>query len=223
MRTDMPVRPYPILPQPGQWLIDQRLLTQAESGAVPHQEQPYQERADGHGKQCCSGVSMASVTVWTWTSTLPGKTPMTQKLHFSHRELKSAFSRFVSISKNTSTSLPIKKDFPLYTIYAVECGLRYLLLENLRKDTTERLDDDYLTHDLNYLLKIVGINKKLPPFQRKAPRKESAKKKNIENNITSGKLHELYRYGGRLDSECENDLMKHLLVILTKIEELMRI
>ena len=146
---------------------------------------------------------------------------MTQKLHFSNRELKNAFTQFAKKATSTSVpiSVPIKKDFILYAIYAVECGLKYILLENLKKDTTKRLEDDHLTHDLNLLLKMTRINKQLPTFRRKVPPRNT-----INNiNITSGKLHQLYRYGGKLDSECEEKLIGHLFDIFTKIEEFMRI
>ena len=168
--------------------------------------------AGGHGQELlpCSG-SVASATIRFFplhTNVLMAM------LHFSKEELKKAFLKFSQISRSNSGPTQIKKDFLLYAIYAVECGLEYLFLKDRRIHTTKRLaeyDDStsIKTHDLNSLLRKVRMREQLPQFQRMDARRK---------NISSEELHVLYRYGGELDPRCEGDLMKRLSNIAYEIE-----
>ena len=168
--------------------------------------------AGGHGLLQCSG-SVASATVCFFTL----HTSLMAMLHFSKEELKKAFLKFSKIySRSNSGPTHIKEDFLLYAIYAVECGLKFLFLKNRGIHTTDRLAEDDLTsiktHDLNSLLRGVRMNGKFPQFRRMKSRQ----------SVSSEKFHELYRYGGRLDSECEKNLMQILSSITNEIQNNLR-
>ena len=162
----------------------------------------------GQGLLQCHG-SVASATIRFF----PLHTSLMAMLHFSKQELGKSFLKFSQISQLDSGPAQIKKDFLLYAIYAVECGLKYLFLKDREIHTTERLEDydrnSIKTHDLNSLLQKVGIRKKLPQFRRINTRQKS---------ISSEELHVLYRYGGKLDPECEEDLVGNLSNIAYEIQ-----
>lgn len=185
---------------------------QASSGeTLPLQMPLCRGWAGGHGQGLLPGSrSVVSATIRFF----PLHTNLMAMLHFSKQELKKAFLKFSQISRSNSGPTQIKKDFLLYAIYAVECGLKYLFLKDRRIHTTKRLaeyDDStsIKTHDLNSLLRKVRMREQLPQFQRMDARRK---------NISSEELHVLYRYGGELDPRCEGDLMKRLSNIAYEIE-----
>ena len=138
-----------------------------------------------------------------------------KRLHFSQRELESAFRRFVNISKPNNNSSPIDKDFLLYSIYAVECGLKALLVG--KGGTTKKLDDECFTHDINFLLE------KVPVFQRTHRLRPMQGKCNGEKRgISPHQLHELYRYGGQLESRSQADLIGNLTKLCEEIAHQLR-
>lgn len=137
----------------------------------------------------------------------------TKQLHFSDRELESAFRQFVNTSNQ---SFQVNKKSLLCTIYAVECGLKCLILRNPRtrargRDTTF-LPRDYRTHDINFLLKKEKIFKRWPRLSKTIARSS----KNSEE-IEPMQLQELYRYGGQLEPTYENIIISDLSKILKKV------
>jgi len=95
--------------------------------------------------------------------------------------------------------------------------LKYLFLKDRGIHTPKGLSEydstGIKTHNLNSLLRKVRMRKQLSKFRR-----TGTHKKDISKDISSEELHVLYRYGGQLDSECEEDLMESLSSIIYEIE-----
>ena len=200
-----------MLPKPSQRFPGWQPCAQVVSGGTLPLQMPFcRGWVGGHGQgllQCSESVASATIRFF------PLHTSLMAMLHFSKEELKKAFLKFSQISRSNSGPTQIKKDFLLYAIYAVECGLKYLFLRNRGIHTTKRLaeyDDStsIKTHDLNSLLRKVKIREKLPKFRRI---------NSCHKDVSSEKLHELYRYGGKLDPACEAGLMKGLSKIVYEI------
>lgn len=75
----------------------------------------------------------------------------------------------------------------LLLTYAAECGLKLALLQKRGVHTTQRLDEDDLTHDLNALLRSLGQAPSFRTVRAVEPKGE---------DVAPGGLHELLRYGG---------------------------
>jgi len=122
-------------------------------------------------------------------------------LPVSHKELEKAFRRHT-----TSGDGDVGNDSKLLLlVYAVECGLKRMLLKERNHTSTARLADDDLTHDLNHLLKKLGGSPKFPSIQidRLDGRAEQ---------VSVDRLHEALRYGVRLtDREKISKVVRELL------------
>lgn len=135
-------------------------------------------------------------------------------LHFSRKELRKAFLDFSKLSQSRlkSTNAKVRRSFLLYAIYAVEYGLKCILLITRDLKSTSELGKEDLTHDLNILLsksEIIDGSSNL--FQRL--------QRHDERNIPSKQLHELYRYGGQLNTSSEKNLIKNLSGLFIKIKD----
>ena len=198
----------PMVPKPTQWLPGWQPCIQAGGDvALPLRMPFWRGWVGGQELLPCSG-SVASATGRFFT--LPTKTLMAM-LHFSRRELRKAFLDFSKLSKSRSKSTKVQRNFLLYAIYAVECGLKCILLITRNLESTNELATEDLTHDLNILLrksKIIDQSSNL--FQRLQRRGK---------NIPSKQLHELYRYGGQLDTRSENNLIENLSDLFIKIKD----
>ena len=198
-----------MLPKPSQWLPGWQPCIQVGGDvALPLRMPFWRGWAGGQGPLPCSG-SVASATGRFFT--LHTKTLMAM-LHFSRKELRKAFLSFSKLSKSKPGSTQIQKEFILYAIYAAECGLKCILLTTRKLDNTNKLREEDLTHDLNVLLKeLKTIDGKSKLFQRM--------KRHGKDNIPSKRLHELYRYGGQLDTRSENNLIENLSDLFIKIKD----
>lgn len=167
-------------------------------------------------------------------STLPPTpgtgTPTSDQLHFTQKELRNAFRQFANISqgegKSTKKSIQISKNFLLYSIYAVECGLKAIILENIRVKTTKKLPKKYRNHDINALLGAVNSVKRSPRLHRmhRLPQMSRIRSGGGEREIIPpGRLHELYRYGGQLDPESQDILIRNLSILFEKIGHKLKI
>ena len=205
-----------MLPKPSQWLPGWQPCIQAGGDvALPLRMPFWRGWAGGQGLLPCFGP-VASATGRFFT--LHTKTLMAM-LHFSRIELRKAFYKFSRISRSTSGSTQIGRDFLLYAIYAAECGLKYLLMGKRigreRINTTRQLEDKYLNHNLTILSEEApGIKSSKSKFQGMI-RKGNKKHK---DHVSTERLHELYRYGGQLDKDSESNLIKDLSDLLTQIE-----
>ena len=169
--------------------------------------QPWPQAGSGLGLLQCSGSAASAISVFP-----PNTNVLMAMLHVSKRELRTAFLNFSEISRSNSRPTQIEERFLLYAIYAVECGLKYLFLKDREMHTTEALEKYDLrnikTHNLNSLLREVQMGMTLPRFLRME----------TNENISPGDLHQLYRYGGRLNPRCEEDLMEKLSNIFDEIQ-----
>jgi HEPN domain-containing protein len=80
---------------------------------------------------------------------------MATKIPFTDREMKKAWDQ------NLRAISPVKEQYRtnahrLLLFYAVECGLKFLIMRNKRQSRTDGLNPDILTHDINKLLKELG-------------------------------------------------------------------
>ena len=168
----------------------------------------------GQGLLQCHG-SVASPKIRFF----PLHTSLMAMLHFSKQELRKSFLNFSKISqsklrnpKSTSRSTnKVQKEVLLYATYAVECGLKYMLLVRRDLESTGQLAKEDLSHDLNYLLGKREITDRQPKLFKNMKRGEQT--------ISSKQLHELYRYGGQLNTDSENNLIEVLSSLLITIKD----
>jgi hypothetical protein len=128
------------------------------------------------------------------------------KLHFGRHHLEGAFRAHRTLYRSGTTS----GSAMLLLCYAVECGLKLVLLVRRELHTTARLADDDLTHDLDDLQRKVGCGHRLGHWQATQP---------VCNHMAAPHLHELFRYGGKMESNKLNDLRARLETIVRWIEE----
>lgn len=123
-------------------------------------------------------------------------------LHVSPAELEKAFRRHASSGHGVATN----DSRLLLLVYAVECGLKRLLLKQRGLKSTDRLDDDDLTHDLNHLLRKIGGRPHFPsiPIDKLDGR---------PGQVSVEQLHEALRYGvGLTDRERIAAIIRELIL-----------
>ncbi len=130
-------------------------------------------------------------------------------MHVGRRELERAFRRHAQVGNKEV----VNDSGLLLLIYAIECGLKRLLLETRGLHSTERLEEDDLTHDLDQLLKIVGGS---PRFCFASIKLDGA-----NEHINSEKLHQALRYGVRLHAQDRERIFKVVTNIVVWLEEAM--
>lgn len=148
--------------------------------------------------------------------------PNSESPHFTFYELRNAFRKYVKFSEPKYNSSSMNKDFLLYSIYAVECGLKALILKDFALPNNTALSE-LTTGDLRGREGNKGwghnINKLLEKVE--ALKLERGLSEGVRNrdkeSIQPVRLHELYRYGGQLELESENTLIRELLVLFNKI------
>jgi len=105
----------------------------------------------------------------------------------------------------------------LLLFYAVECGLKAVVMKRNKKDLTD-LCPEFLEaqHNINKLLDILsaGTPLKLPDqlFMKSLNNK-------TERKFTPGDINQMWRYGGRSDKITDQDIEKQLLNIVSWIEK----
>lgn len=108
--------------------------------------------------------------------------------NFSRKELRKAFLDFSKLSKSRPRFTKVQRNFLVYAIYIIECGLKCILPVTRDLKSTNQLGEENLTRDLGVLLsKSKTIDKSPKLFQRMQRDRKS---------ISSKQLYELYRYGG---------------------------
>ncbi len=137
------------------------------------------------------------------------------KLDVSRRELERAWRHLRQHSEGELTEPAagrVAAAKVLLGLYAVECGLKLLLLDRRQVHHTSQLDsdDDFYTHDLNALLQQLGQ----PPRFRHSV---AAQPKGVR--VAPVRLHELYRYGGLLCSTEESSLCASVLELFGFVED----
>lgn len=133
---------------------------------------------------------------------------------FTDREIEKARRDNWSASCKT----PRSKAHRLLLFYAVECGLKAVLMKRGKPRTNRTdlcIDIAQCQHDVNKLLDClsVGNNLKLPAQVTMKPIKGKSGK-NDERKFTPGEVNQMWRYGGcssladTSDEELENKLLE---------------
>jgi len=101
----------------------------------------------------------------------------------------------------------------LLQLYAIECGLKLILLQRRQQHSTADLADDDRTHDLDTLLKRLNASLKdrIGNYKAQDPRGAGF--------MSSGRLHELFRYGGAVSQSDQVKLGQSCATILQWIED----
>lgn len=102
----------------------------------------------------------------------------------------------------------------LILFYAVECGLKSLILKNIGKNTYEELSEYYQTngkhkpgHNLKEMTKEVGIETTFPL------KSITLKKGRL---IRSEQYNELWRYGAAIESSAEEEREEQTLIAIAE-------
>jgi len=125
--------------------------------------------------------------------------------HVGSQHLEGAFFRH----KTFGSSMDPTDSHLLLLLYAAECGLKRLLLKQRSLHSTERLDEDDLTHDLDELLRKLGS----PERFGICPAEPGPV------SVHPERLHEVLRYGGRLQRERRAEIVSRAFSVLAWIEE----
>lgn len=132
------------------------------------------------------------------------------KTHVTDGQLHKAFRRHAQTAREGTNGGAKENDsYLLLLIYAVECGLKRLLLKRRGDKTTRQLDKDDLTHDLDTLLKLVGGRLRF----------HSVKLVEGKEDAASDRIHEALRYGRRLSPESRTKVLAIGLQVIAWIEE----
>jgi hypothetical protein len=114
--------------------------------------------------------------------------------HVGRQDLARAFHRQRQISSNDESC----DSHLLLLLYAIECGLKQQLLHTRGVHSTERLEEDDMTHDLNELLQKIGSRERFPQ-QRANPGAQ---------DVPVVVFHQVLRYGGRFDEASRTAIRK---------------
>ncbi len=139
---------------------------------------------------------------------------MAAKIPFNRGEMKNAWQQNLAASK----SRPRNNAHRLLLFYAVECGLKAVIMEREKLTRTDqsrgkahRVDD--FGHDINHLLDELRMGAELRLRHAKINTIKSLQSKKAEERaISPEKINQMWRYGGKSigisDEEFEKDLLK---------------
>ncbi len=130
--------------------------------------------------------------------------PSDAKLHVGGKILEKAFNRHRQVGEAEDTDSHL-----LLLIYAIECGLKRILLHKRGVHTTERLEEDDFTHDLDSLLKTLGVNKSFGQSTIDEPK----------GNAAPWRIHEALRYGARFSNPSRMRIINVARDVISWIEE----
>lgn len=129
------------------------------------------------------------------------------QVHVGRVHLRRAFNRHRTLPPDLPASSRM-----LLQLYAIECGLKLLLLQFRQQQSTADLDDDDRIHDLDRLLDRVGQRKiRIGSYNAQEPKNAG--------RLASGRLHELFRYGGAIAQSDQTKLGKCCADVLDWIEQ----
>jgi hypothetical protein len=136
---------------------------------------------------------------------------------FTDREMEKAWRE----NKNASHKTPRTNAHRLLLFYAVECGLKAILMRRKDKKRTDLCKDlAECQHDVNKLLDrlYAGESLKLPSQLRMKPIK--GKNGHEERKFTPGDVNQMWRYGGccEIAEITDQNLEKKLLEIVQWID-----
>jgi hypothetical protein len=136
---------------------------------------------------------------------------------FTDREMEKAWRE----NKDASHKMPRTNAHRLLLFYAVECGLKSLVMRRQDKNRTDLCTDiSECQHDVNKLLDCLraGQDLKLPAQLSMKPIK--GKNGNDERKFTPGDVNQMWRYGGccEVTGITDHNLEKKLLEIVQWID-----
>lgn len=125
---------------------------------------------------------------------------MPQKINITRSEFRRSFQNHYIMYTNTEDGMP-ERTRRLILFYAVECGLKSLILKNIGKNTYQEMQEYYDMcgkkipgHDLKEMTKEVGIEASYPLKSIKLDKSRYVKPK---------QYNELWRYGATVEDEAE--------------------
>jgi hypothetical protein len=141
---------------------------------------------------------------------------------FTDRELNRAWRQLSAVSEPIASNSR-QNPHRLLLFYAVECGLKYVLLKRQNKTLFDYELIQDTGHDLRGLLKQlrIGSNLSLPDNLQLMPVNQNGI--NMQRNGGINILHQAWRYGGLCsspdDQTCENQLQELLKWIKGEIDK----
>lgn len=133
---------------------------------------------------------------------------------FTDRELKRAWRELSAIATPAIGS-PRKNPHRLLLFYAVECGLKAVLLKRQNRDLFDCKNISEIGHDLRHILKILNVGKSFSlPENLKLKSVETSHGNSHSRHGDISILHQAWRYGGECisptDKSCEDQLQQVL-------------
>ncbi|OLN24126.1 hypothetical protein BTO30_01560 [Domibacillus antri] len=147
---------------------------------------------------------------------------MDEVLTVKRKELEKSFRRHLTVYRQAGGTK--SQSHRLLLFYGIECGLKALLIRNIKKDTTAELFDYFESENGR---KLNGHDlKELLLFFRKIPSAPQFNIKSFPNFPCHGnqaapvsKYNEVWRYGIDSDSRSQKDAEEILIEIASQIEE----
>jgi hypothetical protein len=136
---------------------------------------------------------------------------------FTDREIEKAWRENKSASDKTARSNAHR----LLLFYAVECGLKAILMRRQGKNRSDLCTDiSECQHDVNKLLDCLSAHKDLRLPAQLSMKPIKGKNGNDERKFTPGDVNQMWRYGGCCEAIgiTDQDLEKKLLEIVNWID-----
>jgi hypothetical protein len=127
------------------------------------------------------------------------------QIPFTNREMQRAWRENLIAS---AACIQVKRNnaHRLLLFYAIECGLKSVLMKRKSVTCTNHCDEiGEAQHDINKLLDALGAGNKLklPSQLNMAAIKDKSSKD--ERKLESGKINQMWRYGGRIEETKDRD------------------
>ncbi|MUG98287.1 hypothetical protein F7734_40675 [Scytonema sp. UIC 10036] len=125
-------------------------------------------------------------------------------------------------NKLASNKTPRSNAHRLLLFYAVECGLKAILMRRQEKNRSDLCTDiSECQHDVNKLLDCLSVRKTLRIPAQLSMKPIKGKNGYDERKFTPGDVNQMWRYGGYCATSgiTDQDLEKKLLEIVHWIEE----
>lgn len=140
-------------------------------------------------------------------------------IHTSARELREAFFRHCNAVQRIETVCSY-----LLLFYAVECGLKSILLRQRRLTSTCQLDDAFLSHDFAPLIKELRLPRSVigkvgDTRDSSRPRLPSFRLDRDRSSWSMSEAHQAWRYGVRVHSEDESKIVEWLNQVCIWVKE----
>ncbi len=125
---------------------------------------------------------------------------------FTEREMCSAWRENLSASRQTPRSNPHR----LLLFYAIECGLKTILMSNQKVNRTDLCPEIATAqHNINRLLDALNVKQVLRlPKELKIKEIKDRRNNQEDRKLDAGKVNQMWRYGGRLLS-CKKESEQH--------------